>query len=104
MSSRPIAAVGLRHKSTPAAASLVGENAAVDSASDDKNKDPLDLTFCDFRNAFKSKTNLELLRALLVFQLCSIKPLVENNEKVRVYSPLLESHERGELLHVTLLS
>ncbi|ROT79822.1 proline dehydrogenase isoform 2 [Penaeus vannamei] len=80
---RPIGALGIRYKSTPAAASLVNENAAVDTASqDDKDKDPLDLTFCDYRNAFKSKTNSELLRALLVFHLCSIQPLVDNNAKL----------------------
>ncbi|XP_042887856.1 proline dehydrogenase 1, mitochondrial-like isoform X1 [Penaeus japonicus] len=83
LSSRPIGAIGIRYKSTPAAASLVNENAAVDTASqDDKDKDPLDLTFCDYRNAFKSKTNFELLRGLLVFHLCTIKPLVENNAKL----------------------
>lgn len=61
----------------------MNENAAVDTASqDDKDKDPLDLTFCDYRNAFKSKTNSELLRALLVFHLCSIQPLVDNNAKL----------------------
>lgn len=84
LSSRPVGALGIRYKSTPAAASLVNENAAVDTASqDDKDKDPLDLTFCDYRNAFKSKTNSELLRAMLVFHLCSIQPLVDNNAKVR---------------------
>ncbi|KAK8728596.1 hypothetical protein OTU49_009038, partial [Cherax quadricarinatus] len=76
--------VSVRLKSTPAAASLVGENNALGAASHDKEKkDPLDLTFCDHEAAFKSKTTWEVLRALLVFQMCGIQSLVDNNEKVR---------------------
>jgi proline dehydrogenase len=45
--------------------------------------DALDLTFLDHNAAFKSKKTWEVLRAYLVFQLCSITPLVANNEKVR---------------------
>lgn len=45
--------------------------------------DELDLTFLDHKAAFKSKTTWQVLRAYLVFNLCSIKPLVDNNEKVR---------------------
>ena len=45
--------------------------------------DALDLTFLNHNAAFKSKTTWEVLRAYLVFQLCSITPLVANNEKVR---------------------
>ncbi|KAK7071145.1 hypothetical protein SK128_009755 [Halocaridina rubra] len=73
-------ALGIRFKSTPAAASLVEENGRVATSHDD-NRDTLDLTFCDYENAFKSKTTWEVLRALLVFQMCGIRPLVENNEK-----------------------
>nr|XP_027219265.1 uncharacterized protein LOC113811676 [Penaeus vannamei] len=103
LSSRPIGALGIRYKSTPAAASLVNENAAVDTASqDDKDKDPLDLTFCDYRNAFKSKTNSELLRALLVFHLCSIQPWSITMRRF-VPVPRQGSCGRSELLHVTLL-
>lgn len=40
----------------------------------------LDLTFEDSKTAFKSKSNLELLRGYLVFQLCSINFLVENQK------------------------
>lgn len=75
--------VSVRLKSTPAAASLVGENNALGAASHDKEKkDPLDLTFCDHEAAFKSKTTWEVLRALLVFQMCGIQSLVDNNEKL----------------------
>lgn len=76
--------ISARSKSTPASASLVheGDRVVATSADDPVSRDPLDLTFSDHEAAFKSKSNLELLRAVLVFQLCSIKPLVENNDKV----------------------
>ncbi len=44
--------------------------------------DALDLTFLNHHAAFKSKTTWEVIRAYVVFQLCSIQPLVANNEKV----------------------
>ena len=44
--------------------------------------DPLDLKFNDPVAAFKSKTMTELIRAYVVYQLCSIEYLVENNMKV----------------------
>ncbi|XP_068249833.1 proline dehydrogenase 1, mitochondrial isoform X1 [Palaemon carinicauda] len=71
-----------RHKSTPAAASLVEENGRIATSHEDEKKDSLDLTFCDYEAAFKSKTTWEVLRAMLVFQMCGIKPLVENNDKL----------------------
>ena len=36
--------------------------------------------FQDHRAAFKSKTTWEVVRALVVFQLCGVKVLVNNNE------------------------
>lgn len=44
--------------------------------------DPLDLKFNDPVAAFKSKTTKELLRAYVVYQLCSIEYIAENNMKV----------------------
>lgn len=44
--------------------------------------DPLDLRFNDPIAAFKSKTMTELIRAYLVYQICSIDYMVENNSKV----------------------
>ena len=44
--------------------------------------DPLDLRFNDPSASFKSKTMVELIRAYVVYQLCSIDYLVENNMKV----------------------
>lgn len=49
-----------------------------------QHKDSLDLTFCDHESAFKSKTTAEIMRALMVFKMCGIKMLVDNNEKVGV--------------------
>ncbi len=47
-----------------------------------KRVDKLDLSFLNHEAAFKSKSTWEVLRALLVFQMCSIGTLVDNNEKV----------------------
>ncbi|KAK9304664.1 hypothetical protein QLX08_004080 [Tetragonisca angustula] len=44
--------------------------------------DPLDLKFNDPVAAFKSKTTKELLRAYVVYQLCSIEYIAENNMKL----------------------
>ncbi|KAK0159587.1 hypothetical protein PV327_010683 [Microctonus hyperodae] len=43
--------------------------------------DPLDLKFNDPVASFKSKTTLELIRAYIVYQICSIEYVVENNMK-----------------------
>lgn len=45
-------------------------------------KDPLDVSFNDPSAAFKSKTTFELLRAYVVYLMCSSEYLVENNLKV----------------------
>ena len=52
-----------------------------------KNTDitKLDTTFENAETAFKSKTTFELVRGWLVFQLCSIGPLVNNQQSVRNY-------------------
>lgn len=47
-----------------------------------KKVDILDLSFADHRAAFKSKSTWDIIRALVVFNLCSIRPLVEHNAKV----------------------
>lgn len=44
--------------------------------------DPLDLKFNDPVASFKSKTTKELLRAYIVYQLCTIEYIAENNMKV----------------------
>jgi len=45
-----------------------------------RRKDRLDLSFEDHSAAFKSKTTWEVIRALVVFQLCGVKMIVNNNE------------------------
>ena len=47
-----------------------------------KKTDELDLGFMNHTAAFKSKSTWQVFRGYLVYQLCSIGPLVENNEKV----------------------
>ncbi|VDO86516.1 unnamed protein product [Haemonchus placei] len=42
----------------------------------------LDLSFQNTKEAFKSKTNTDIIRALLVLRLCSIDALVKNNHKI----------------------
>lgn len=50
-----------------------------------QNQNKLDLTFEDSKTAFKSKTNLQLFRGYIVFQLCSFNILVDNQKAVCVY-------------------
>ncbi|GBP17697.1 Proline dehydrogenase 1, mitochondrial [Eumeta japonica] len=45
-------------------------------------RDELDLTFNSPKDAFKSKKTSELVRAYMVYQICSINWIVENNDKV----------------------
>ena len=47
-----------------------------------RKTDELDLGFMNHTAAFKSKSTWQVFRGYLVYQLCSIGPLVENNEKV----------------------
>lgn len=46
----------------------------------------VDVQFENAREAYKSKSNGQLLRALLVLNLCSVKTLVENNKQVLAVS------------------
>ncbi|CAL7950270.1 unnamed protein product [Xylocopa violacea] len=48
--------------------------------------DPLDLKFNDPLAAFKSKTTKELVRAYVVYQLCSIGYIAENNMKLMKFA------------------
>jgi len=47
-----------------------------------RTSDNLELNFDDYRTAFKSKSTLGLLRALTVYNLCSVKYLVDNNDVI----------------------
>ncbi len=55
-------------------------------------RDPLDLTFANPEASFKSKTTWEVLRALIVYQMCSSSYLVDNNMKV--YTPYISTSKR----------
>jgi hypothetical protein len=52
--------------------------------SDSNNLKNLNLKFEDGETAFRSKKFSELLRSLFVFQLCTIKPLIRNQDKVNI--------------------
>lgn len=65
-----------------ATAAGVVENGADKKTSFGSRRDPLDTKFSDPKSAFKSKTNFEVLRAYIVYQLCSINYLVEHNMQV----------------------
>ncbi|GMR48646.1 hypothetical protein PMAYCL1PPCAC_18841, partial [Pristionchus mayeri] len=45
----------------------------------------LDPTFRNTKEAFRSKSNLDLIRALVVLRMCSITPLVQNNQVILAY-------------------
>lgn len=83
-------------KSTAAATTLVQDQQkqAVQSP-----KDPLDLTFEDAKAAFKSKTNWELFRALIVYQMCSYETIVTNNMKLMKFTKAI----LGEKLFILLM-
>ncbi|XP_033195476.1 proline dehydrogenase 1, mitochondrial [Bombus vosnesenskii] len=61
--------------------------------------DPLDLKFNDPVASFKSKTTKELLRAYIVYQLCTIEYIAENNMKLMKLSKQL----LGEKLFTKLM-
>jgi len=56
--------------------------ASVTMAAQTRKVDPLDLTFSNTKEAYKSKTTFELVRALLVLKLSSYGFLVNNHAKV----------------------
>jgi len=52
-------------------------------------RDPLDTGFADPKAAFKSKTTFEVIRAYIVYQLCSINYLVEHNMQLMKFMKLV---------------
>ncbi|XP_012269777.2 proline dehydrogenase 1, mitochondrial isoform X2 [Athalia rosae] len=70
--------------------------------------DPLDLAFNDPVASYKSKTTKELIRAYIVYQLCSVEFFVENNMKLtklcnnilgdRLFSILMKSTFYGHFV------
>ncbi|KAG5899648.1 hypothetical protein JTB14_036021 [Gonioctena quinquepunctata] len=65
-------------KSSAASSTLVETQTVENQAP----KDPLDISFQDAKAAFKSKTNFELIRAYVVYTLCSFESLVTHNMKL----------------------
>lgn len=59
-----------------------------------RTTDDLDLTFNSPRDAFKSKKTSELVRAYLVYQICSINWIVENNDMVSAGGAMARSYVR----------
>uniref|UniRef100_A0A914YTR0 Proline dehydrogenase n=1 Tax=Panagrolaimus superbus TaxID=310955 RepID=A0A914YTR0_9BILA len=75
------------HNSPLSRASVVSVASSVTPSTEviqevDKCYNKLDLTFENAREAFKSKTNFELFRALLVLRLCSVDFLVQQNQRI----------------------
>ena len=60
----------------------VGDSERATPAEDGTMSSGLDLAFCDSREAYKSKTTIEVARALLVFKLCQFDSLVTYNREV----------------------
>jgi len=52
-----------------------------ESVLNDHGHPAIDLTFTNCKEAYRSKTTTELIRAYAVFQICSI-PLIVNNNKI----------------------
>ena len=83
--SLPAASFGPISLKSTHAASAIGYDTAVEGNSSQQHpRDPLDLTFEDHVAAFKSKTTWEVLRAYIVYTLCSSEFLVENNMTVSI--------------------
>ena len=61
---------------------LTEESAATNEIRQQYPVDPLDLTFSNTKEAYKSKTTWELMRALLVLKLSSYDFLINNHQKV----------------------
>lgn len=83
-----------RDKSTASVTALKGKQEASDSDNlvshrteyHNHPKDKLDLTFSNTKDAYKSKTTSELIRALLVLKLSSYDILINNHARVRKMS------------------
>ncbi|XP_013420786.1 proline dehydrogenase 1, mitochondrial [Lingula anatina] len=77
----------VRHRSSVAANVRQEKDAQVTQETDrDEPYEKLDLTFENATEAYKSKKTSEVLRALFVFNLCSVRWLVEHNKEVMKWS------------------
>ncbi|XP_046680970.1 proline dehydrogenase 1, mitochondrial-like [Homalodisca vitripennis] len=81
----------IRNKST--VTSSVGHETKVDA---------LDTRFSDPESAFRSKTTWEVLRALIVYQMCSVNFIVDNNAKlIKLCQSVLGKRIFGMLMKAT---
>ncbi|PNF37001.1 Proline dehydrogenase 1, mitochondrial [Cryptotermes secundus] len=97
--SRPPAFVGCNILKSTHAASAIGYDTAVEGKSSQQHpRDPLDLTFEDHVAAFKSKTTWEILRAYVVYTMCSFEYLVERNMTLMKFSKKLLGDRLFKLL------
>jgi len=72
-----------QHRNSSLAAAAATDTAGTGVVAGKPKWDPLDVSFADPVATFKSKTTWEILRAYVVYQLCSSSYIVENNIQVR---------------------
>lgn len=82
---------------------------SVESSEQEKfQKDELDLTFENTKDAYKSKTTSELIRALVVLKLSTYDYLVENNKRVSIiivnFNPFMHILQLHNLQCIHILS
>lgn len=71
----------LQARSTSTSSASKGQAISISNLNMEPNQRPKpDLSFEDSETAFKSKSSLELLRGYLVFQLCSLNFLIDNQK------------------------
>lgn len=77
--------INVQHKQIALKSTVSGalENSTENGQSYGSRRDPLDRGFADPKVAFKSKTTWEVLRAYIVYTLCSSNYVVEHNMQVR---------------------
>lgn len=81
------------------ASAIQNSTQKTNTASVGSRRDPLDTKFADPKASFKSKTTWEVLRAYIVYTVCSSSYLVENNMKLMKMAKLI----LGEKLFVLLM-
>ncbi|XP_021364923.1 proline dehydrogenase 1, mitochondrial-like [Mizuhopecten yessoensis] len=86
----PVSLLQTQHytsKSTTASAASISSEGIDDKSGLDSDGHPVvDLSFSNGKEAYRSKTTAELVRALFVFNMCSIQSLVVHNNKLLKWS------------------